>query len=131
MKPWRCWQIFRTAMPESAENGSEPERRLAPSEPASGWQPHPHAGHTLVYHVAARLLRLFLRLYGHCTVEGVENVPRTGPLLLACNHVSYLDPIMVLAALYRYRFTRSVAKSELWRSRLVAWFLDQVGASPV
>ena len=31
-------------------------------------------------------------------VHGVENIPDTGPVLLVANHVSYLDPLLILAA---------------------------------
>ncbi|MCA9245307.1 MAG: 1-acyl-sn-glycerol-3-phosphate acyltransferase [Phycisphaerales bacterium] len=32
---------------------------------------------------------------------GMENVPKTGPVLLVCNHQSYLDPVLVTHALPR------------------------------
>ncbi len=43
------------------------------------------------------LARAFLRIRFH----GVEHVPRTGPVLLAPNHVSYLDPVLVSLPLHR------------------------------
>src|SRR5437870_1245615 len=35
-------------------------------------------------------------------VLGRENIPATGPALIVCNHVSYLDFIFLLAAQRRY-----------------------------
>jgi 1-acyl-sn-glycerol-3-phosphate acyltransferase len=58
------------------------------------------------------------------TVEGLENIPRRGPAILACNHVSYLDPLalgfVVLKAGRRPRF---LAKAELFRDRRLGWLL--------
>src|SRR6185312_10633788 len=34
-------------------------------------------------------------------IEGAENVPDEGPALLVCNHVSFMDPLIVNAALGR------------------------------
>jgi len=33
--------------------------------------------------------------------EGMENVPAEGPLLVACNHISYLDPLANAYAIVR------------------------------
>jgi acyl-[acyl-carrier-protein]-phospholipid O-acyltransferase/long-chain-fatty-acid--[acyl-carrier-protein] ligase len=35
-------------------------------------------------------------------VEGVENVPERGPALLVCNHISYVDAILVAACVQRF-----------------------------
>ena len=34
-------------------------------------------------------------VYAPITVEGVENVPKTGPFVLVSNHISVLDPIVI------------------------------------
>ena len=46
-------------------------------------------------------------------VLDVENVPLTGPLIVACNHVSYLDPPALGAAMPRP--VTYMAKQELFR----------------
>jgi hypothetical protein len=33
--------------------------------------------------------------------RGLENIPETGPAVLACNHVSYVDAIVIMAACHR------------------------------
>jgi 1-acyl-sn-glycerol-3-phosphate acyltransferase len=48
--------------------------------------------------------------------QGGENVPHDGGVLLASNHVSFLDPISGTAfVLGQGRIPRYLAKSELWR----------------
>jgi 1-acyl-sn-glycerol-3-phosphate acyltransferase len=60
---------------------------------------------------------------------GREHLPRTGPLLLASNHRSFLDPFVIGTLLRRpvYYF----AKRELFEKRWQAWILNALGAFPV
>lgn len=67
-------------------------------------------------------------------IEGEENVPEAGPALMASNHISAGDTLMLPAMIHR----RMVfpAKSEAFhgkdlRSRVVAWFLKAVGMHPM
>jgi 1-acyl-sn-glycerol-3-phosphate acyltransferase len=43
--------------------------------------------------------RIFLRLLTRTTVTGYENVPEHGPLLILANHVSTIDPMLLLTQL--------------------------------
>jgi 1-acyl-sn-glycerol-3-phosphate acyltransferase len=62
-------------------------------------------------------------------VVGADHVPVTGPVVVASNHDSFLDGIILGAAISRD--LRFVAKAELWRFRLLAWMLDGLGAIPI
>jgi 1-acyl-sn-glycerol-3-phosphate acyltransferase len=44
---------------------------------------------------------IFFRVFNRLRVTGYENVPGTGGVIVAANHVSYLDPLVVGAALKR------------------------------
>ena len=46
-------------------------------------------------------------------VVGRENIPRTGPALLVCNHVSHVDALLVLAAQSRHIRFRFFERTEL------------------
>lgn len=59
-------------------------------------------------------------------VVGADRLPVTGPVVIAPNHDSVLDGIILGAAISRE--LRFLAKAELWRSRLLAWMLDGLGA---
>ena len=69
--------------------------------------------------------RVFFRLSGH----GREHIPQTGPLLLASNHRSFLDPFVIAALTKRPMYF--VAKKELFARRPQAWVLNALGAFPV
>lgn len=71
--------------------------------------------------------RLFVRLaWVPFSVEGVEHMPKAGPCVLAANHSSYLDGVILCAALPpRFAF---VAKRELANQWLAGLFLRKLGA---
>ena len=50
-------------------------------------------------HGLYKLNRLFIRTCFHLQIQGKEKLPKEGPLILAPNHCSYLDPFVVAAAL--------------------------------
>ena len=83
----------------------------------------------VVYWIVRAVLQPFFRLYFRLHRVGREHIPQDGPLLLAANHRSFLDPF-VLGTMLR-RPVYYVAKKELFRSRLQAWFLNSLGAFPV
>ena len=60
---------------------------------------------------------------------GREHLPKSGPLLLASNHRSFLDPF-VMGTLVR-RPVYYMAKRELFEKRWQAWILNGLGAFPV
>ena len=70
-------------------------------------------------------------LYGlyRLRAKGQENLPEGG-CVLACNHVSSLDPWVLGMPLWPKRFLRFMAKSELYWWPLTA-ALNRVGAFPV
>ncbi len=78
--------------------------------------------------VRAVLLPFFL-VYFRLQRIGSEHLPRSGPLLLAANHRSFLDPFAI-GALTR-RPVYYMAKRELFERRWQAWLLNSLGAFPV
>ena len=69
-------------------------------------------------------------LVGLFKVEGLENVPRQGPLVVCANHFATLDPPMVPAYLPRAD-TWNMAKSEYFRKPLMRWIFTRYHAFPV
>jgi 1-acyl-sn-glycerol-3-phosphate acyltransferase len=65
-------------------------------------------------------------------VEGMERIPRTGPVLVVANHVSYLDPVYSAVFVHRARRTpRFLAKDSLWRVPIFGSIMAGSGQIPV
>ena len=71
----------------------------------------------------------FLRLTRGYRVIGVERIPAAGPLIIACNHVSYFDPPALGAAVPRP--VSYMAKSELFAIPVLGPLIRALGAVPV
>jgi glycerol-3-phosphate dehydrogenase (NAD(P)+) len=81
------------------------------------------------YWVIRALFVPFFLVYFRMQRVGREHLPRSGPLLLASNHRSFLDPF-VIGTLVR-RPVYYMAKRELFEKRWQAWALNALGAFPV
>ncbi|TAM56337.1 1-acyl-sn-glycerol-3-phosphate acyltransferase [bacterium] len=81
------------------------------------------------YDLARFLLNVAFRSLWRLRVEGAARVPREGPLILACNHVSYVDPPVLGCA--APRTVSYMAKSELFRVPLLGPAIRMVRAFPV
>src|SRR3984957_10033940 len=82
----------------------------------------------LYWGLRALLVPAFL-IYLRMQRVGREHLPKSGPLLLASNHRSFLDPFVIGTLVRRpvYYF----AKRELFEKRWQAWILNSLGAFPV
>jgi len=70
----------------------------------------------------------FLLLF-RVRVEGRDNVPRHGPVILAANHQSFCDSLF-LPLVVRRKVTY-LAKAEYFDDKRTAWFFRAVGQIPV
>jgi 1-acyl-sn-glycerol-3-phosphate acyltransferase len=86
----------------------------------------------VIYAFLRGLMRLMVRTYlvGLFEMVGIENVPRTGPLIICPNHEGTIDPPLVPAFLPRSD-TWSMAKSEFFRKGLIAFIYRSYHAFPV
>jgi glycerol-3-phosphate dehydrogenase (NAD(P)+) len=83
----------------------------------------------VLYWTVRAILVPFFLVYLRLHRVGREHLPRSGPLLLASNHRSFLDPF-VIGTLVR-RPVYYMAKRELFEKRWQAWVLNSLGAFPV
>ncbi|HET6381650.1 MAG TPA: lysophospholipid acyltransferase family protein [candidate division Zixibacteria bacterium] len=85
---------------------------------------------TWFFHPGATLTGWLMWLLGPPTVEGAENVPPVGPLVVVANHASNLDPPFLGSMLGRHtgRVIHFMAKDEMRRWPLVGWLASQAGA---
>ena len=83
----------------------------------------------MIYTAVRRLLAPVCRVIYRVEVRGEQHVPADGPVVVAANHPSVLDPFVLSTAVERP--LRYVAKAELWRVPLWAPLLDALGGIPV
>jgi 1-acyl-sn-glycerol-3-phosphate acyltransferase len=85
----------------------------------------------LRYQTLSLLSRLYVRLLSRrrLRIEGEANIPREGPLLVASNHMSNLDPMVIGGFLPRTLF--AMAKREMYANSVAAWFLAGTNCIPV
>jgi glycerol-3-phosphate dehydrogenase (NAD(P)+) len=125
------------------QHQTRPDPSAAPQAPASAASvPEPRANlddfrnrslHKgvnpfLYWGLRALLVPAFL-IYLRMQRIGREHLPKSGPLLLASNHRSFLDPF-VIGTLVR-RPVYYMAKRELFEKRWQAWILNGLGAFPI
>ena len=82
-----------------------------------------------VYRVAWLLARFLLHLLFGYRTEGAEKVPEKGPVILAANHLSILDPIAIGAGIKRP--VSFLARADVFRLPVLSWLLPRLYAIPV
>ena len=83
----------------------------------------------MFYRLVHTVVRVWARLYLGLRGYGTENMPRAGPAILACNHVSYLDPPLVAVSLHRR--IRFAAKAGLFKIPLFSSLISALGSVPI
>lgn len=78
---------------------------------------------------ARRLVHYYLGGYHRVEMPTANTIPRQGPAILVCNHVSSLDPVILQAATPRL-LTWMIAR-EYYEVRGLKWFFEAIGAIPV
>ncbi len=83
----------------------------------------------LLYRFGALVLPWYFKRKYKLQVKGFENVPLSGKLIIASNHVTYSDPIFLGMACKRQ--VSFIAKEELFKNKFVSFILKKLGAFPV
>lgn len=96
---------------------------MTPAPPRTPPRPGP------VFTIGRAILRPALRLRYRPRITGTEHVPSSGPVLLASNHLSGLDTILIPS--FSPRSVQFLAKASLFTSRIGRWFFPRIGAIPV
>lgn len=107
----------------------------APRDPGTPGALAPVHRNGYLYWVMKVVLTPVLTLAFRPRVDGREHVPKDGPAVLACNHVSYLDWLL-LPLVVRTRRISFLAKQEYFtepglRGRLKRYFFSATGQVPV
>ena len=84
---------------------------------------------TLLYRFAYSFIPPLWRLLYRMEISGREHFPPAGPVVLASNHRSNLDPFFLGASAPRQ--IHFMAKAELWKVGALGWLIDRLGAFPI
>lgn len=61
-------------------------------------------------------------------IIGLENIPENNPVVLAGNHINNIDPLLVCVS--QKRNVHFLAKKELYKYKLLKYFLLKIGTIP-
>lgn len=80
------------------------------------------------FKVTINLLEFIFRGISHCfgtEVKGLENIPTNGPVILACNHLSNFDPIIMGGFAGKRRHSIYVIKKEIASWPFLGWLFKK------
>jgi 1-acyl-sn-glycerol-3-phosphate acyltransferase len=83
----------------------------------------------IVYATSNLLLKSLLRIFGDWEVNGKENVPRIGALIIVANHISDIDAGILSASIPRR--VAFMAKSDLFQKPIISQLARAYGAFPI
>jgi len=81
------------------------------------------------YYIGSLGIKLILKFFWRFKEIGEEHIPKSGGVIIASNHVAYVDPPFLGAASPRELFY--LAKVELFSNALFGWLIRKYNAIPV
>ncbi len=84
----------------------------------------------MAYNILHTVLGSLLVLLFRLKASGRDNLP-AGGCVVACNHISLLDPPVIGCSLPIARRVHFMAKDELFKIPVFGWFITRMGAFPV
>lgn len=94
----------------------------------AGWE---ESAPPFVRRFSTKVFRAFLTVFWGLDVKGLELVPRTGPIILAGNHVSNMDGFVLAVAIAPARWLRFLGKAEVFRWPVIGWWVRECGSIPL
>jgi 1-acyl-sn-glycerol-3-phosphate acyltransferase len=80
----------------------------------------------MMYWIFKGILKPPLRGLYRIRPEGLENIPKKGPAIIAANHVSFLDSFFIPLVVKRRKVTY-LAKADYFKSWKTSWFFKSAG----
>lgn len=85
----------------------------------------------MLWGIARLVTNLVFHALGRARVLGAERIPGAGPLIVAVNHVSWLDPVLAAHAVDKVREPFFLGKAELFHSPLLRRLLSGLHTIPL
>lgn len=87
---------------------------------------------TAFFRFLSFLVLPFMNAVGKYTIQGAENVPRSGAVIISPNHHSEIDPLVIGVAVWKTgRAPRYLAKASLFDVPVLGWALRKSRQIPV
>ena len=83
----------------------------------------------MLYRFCRACVQLLCKIFFNIEVQGKETIPKNKALIVASNHISLLDPIVVGAAFPSRLYF--LAKEELFKNKLFSLLIKNLGAVPL
>jgi len=83
----------------------------------------------MFYSIVRAIAWIILKIFWRMEIIGIENLPKSGGLIIASNHVSYLDPVVLVASLNRKIYF--IAKKEVFKNTFISFILKNMNAFSV
>lgn len=83
----------------------------------------------IFYNLFANSTYIYFKFFYKLKIEGLENLPKEGRVVICSNHVGFNDPILMTAIMPR-KLTY-MAKKELFDNKILSAIITKLGAFPV
>ena len=83
----------------------------------------------IFYFIVSKFFKILLMIYNRCSAKWLEKLPENEKFIVACNHASNLDPLIV--GCFFPRRLRYLAKEELFKGWFLGTCITALGAMPV
>jgi len=83
----------------------------------------------MIYFISRSILKALFKIFFRLKIIGSENCPENGPLIVAPNHASFLDPLIAGFAVPRE--LNFMARNSLFRNKIFGRILTAVNAFPL
>lgn len=85
----------------------------------------------MIYVVFREFIRWFFQLfYKRVYIQGLENIPKDKPVLLAADHTNALiDPLTVASLMRRHIYF--LARADIFSNKFLVWLFDQIHMRPI
>lgn len=83
----------------------------------------------MFYQMIRKLFAVYLTLFNRWIIQGKENIPQEGPVVLIANHVSLWDPVIFACSIHRP--VHFMAKEELFNIPVFGKIISALDAFPI
>lgn len=82
----------------------------------------------MIVKLSINLLEFIFRMFSYCfgiKIVGLENIPKSGPVILACNHLSNFDPVIMGGFAGKRRHSIYFVKKECASWPFLGWLFKK------